>query len=460
MGEENMLIGRASELSYLNQYYQRQGSQILVVYGQKNIGKTELVREFMKDKPGHYHFAGACSEQEQLYQWSRQLKEEGVTQEMQTSFFAILQHAVGENTRKMVLVVDEFQNLVKAGNEFMDQLVSFLHREGEEAGVMVVLCSSMIGWVENSMVTRIGAAAYELSGFLKIKELPFACMEQRFPDFRVEECVETYAVLGGFPGLWDQFDDKLTVQQNLCRNVLDGTKLLFEEGERLVTEQLREPAVYNTILASLASGRKKLNDLYLHTGFSRAKISVYLKSLMELELVEKVFSYDTEGRENVQKGVYQICHPLVEFYFTYLYPNMSSRMTMSPGEFYNHYIMPDFRAYTEKAFERVCRQYLLQCSERNRLPFTIESIGEWVGKNGTIDLIAQDETGNTLAGICNWQEPVMTYEDYERLLRLAKKARIRTDYVYLFTATKFDERLHREARGRNDLKLVQISDMT
>ena len=135
-------------------------------------------------------------------------------------------------------------------------------------------------------------------------------------------------------------------------------------------------------------------------------------------------------------------------------------MTMSPGEFYSRYIMTDFRAYTEKAFERVCRQYLLQCSERKKLPIEIESIGEWVGKNGTIDLIAQDEKGSTLTGICNWQEQVMTYEAYERLLRLAKKARIRTDFVYLFTATKFDERLQREAKGRNDLKLIQISDMT
>ena len=42
-----MLLGRVSELRYLNNYYDREGSQILVVYGQKHIGKTALVREFM-----------------------------------------------------------------------------------------------------------------------------------------------------------------------------------------------------------------------------------------------------------------------------------------------------------------------------------------------------------------------------------------------------------------------------
>lgn len=452
-----MLIGRASELNYLNQYYNREGSQILIVYGQKYIGKTELIKEFLREKPGQFYLARACAEQEHLYQWSRQLGGEG---EPQTSFESLLRQMTKGQEQKLVLAVDEFQNLVRAGEGFMQELTAFLHSEENRAGMMVVLCSSAIGWVENSMVTRIGAAAYELSGFLKIKELPFECIEKRFPNFRVEECVEAYSILGGFPGLWNQFDDTLTIQQNICRNILDPGRLLFEEGERFVTEQLREPAVYNTILASIASGKKKLNDLYLHTGFSRAKISVYLKSLMELELVEKVFSYDTDGRENAQKGIYQISHPLVEFYFTYLYPYMSCLMTMSVGEFYNLYIMPGFRAYVNRAFERVCRQYLLRCSERGRLPLTIDSIGEWVGKNGTIDLIAQDAEGSTLAGMCNWQEPVMVYEEYERLLRLARKARIHADYVYLFTATRFDERLHLEAKVKEYLKLVQISDMT
>lgn len=56
-----------------------------------------------------------------------------------------------------------------------------------------------------------------------------------------------------------------------------------------LSEESRETAVYDTILATLADGRHgKLNDMYAHTGFSRAKISVYLKNLMELELVENV----------------------------------------------------------------------------------------------------------------------------------------------------------------------------
>ena len=453
-----MLLGRTTELGYLNNYYDRDGSQILIVYGQKHIGKTALVKEFMKDRPGYYYLASACSEREQAYQWGRQLTHDGYVVEKFPAFQEIFEKIAYRVTGKKVLVIDEFQNIVRASETFMKELVAFVHSQWNRDDVMVVLVSSSIGWIENSMITRIGEAAYELSGLLKIKEMPFADLVERFPNFRIEECVEAYAILGGIPGLWNQFDDRLTIQQNICRNILDCNSFLFEEGERILTEQLREPGVYNTIMASIAAGNHKLNDLHQHTEFSRAKISVYLKNLIELELVEKVFSYDTAGKENVQKGIYRISHPFVDFYYTYMYPHLSDLQMLSVGEFYNHYIMRDFRRYVSGYFKRVCRQHLTRLGDRHRLPINCGTIGEWIGKVGTLDIIAQDEEGRTLIGLCNWEKP-MTYEDYENLLLYAKKAKISADYIHMYTAFRFDEKLNLEAKVKSNLKLVQISDL-
>lgn len=453
-----MLLGRTSELKYLNNYYDREGSQILVVYGQKYIGKTTLVKEFLQDKNGYYYLARPCSEREQLYQWSGQLTRDGYEIDPFPSFHDIFAKITRKSSGKKVLVIDEFQNIVRAGEQFMKALVSFVNSQWNRDEIMVVLCSSSIGWIENSMVTRIGEAAYELSGFLKVREMPFEEIVQRFPNFRIEECIEAYAILGGFPGLWNRFDDRLTIQQNICRNILDANSFLFEEGERILTDQLREPGVYNTIMASIAAGNRKLNNLHLHTEFSRAKISVYLKNLIELELVEKVFSYDTAGKDNVQKGIYRISHPFVDFYYTYMYPYLSDLNTLSVGEFYNRYIAPDFRRYVSEYFKKVCRQHLNRLNKRDKLPIMADTIGEWVGKDGGLDIIAQDEEGHTLIGLCSWEKP-MAYEDYEDLLTYAKKAKIGADYIYMYTAYRFDERLNLEAKIRPNLKLIQISDL-
>lgn len=454
-----MFSGRTSELKYLNTYYDRSGSQIMVVYGEKNVGKTTLLRQFVEDKPCYYYKARSASEREQRYQWGRELGDEGIKLLKYPSFTEILSAVGTGNGNKKVIIIDEFQSIIKSGDDFMKELISFVHSSWQSGQVMVILCSSSIGWVENSMITKIGEAAYELSGFLKIKELSFESMREYFPGFSTEQCIEAYAVLGGVPGLWKHFNDKLTIRENICRYILDPKTFLFEEGQRMVEEELRETSVYNTILASIAAGNHKLNDLYLHTEFSRAKISVYLKNLMELELVEKIFSYDTEGKANTQKGIYRISNHFVHFYFTYLYPNLSSLERLTAGEFYDKYIAPSFRTFVAEYFKTVCKQHIENWNKWGRLPIEIDRIGEWVGKLGTIDVIAQNEKGETIIGVCNWDRPMMRYDDYEWLLFCAEKAKLQVDYVYLFSVRRFDEKLNLEAKVKHNLKLISLDEM-
>ena len=275
----------------------------------------------------------------------------------------------------------------------------------------------------------------------------------------MEQCVEAYAILGGVPGLWKHFSDKISIKENICQHILNPMGLLFHEGQRLVEEELRETAVYNTILASVAAGNHKLNDLYLHTEFSRAKISVYLKNLMELELVEKVFSYDTEGKANTQKGIYRISNHFVHFYFTYLYPNLSSLESMPAELFFDKYIAPTLKRYVAEYFKKVCKQQVEKWNKWRKLPVMIDRMGEWVGKLGTIDIIAQSKEGKTIISICNWDNPMMRYDDYEWLLFCAQKAKIQADYVYLFSVRRFDEKLDLEAKVKQNLKLISLDEM-
>ena len=242
-----MVLGRTSELKYLNTCYDREGSQIMVVYGEKNVGKTALLDEFVQDKPHSYYCARPASEREQRYRWGLELNPEAFGAPGYPAFCEIFRSALGEETDKKVIIVDEFQYIVKAGNEFMDELIAFVHDSWQGTQVMVVLCSSSIGWVENSMITRIGEAAYEISGFLKIKELSFETMMEFFLGFSMEQWIEAYAVLGGIPGLWAHFNDKISVRENICRYILGKNAFLNREGQRIMEEELRETGVYNTL---------------------------------------------------------------------------------------------------------------------------------------------------------------------------------------------------------------------
>ncbi|MCR5309989.1 MAG: ATP-binding protein [Lachnospiraceae bacterium] len=451
-----MLIGRNNELNQLATYYERDKSQIVVLYGQKYVGKTALLNEFMSDKPGFYYRAEPVSEKEQRYRFGLFFASLGIKTLKYPEYSDIFTCFSQKHTQKKVIVIDEFQNIIKNCPDFMDKLVSYVHSGLNRQDVFVILCSSSVSFVENSMVEKIGEAAFELSGFLKIKPLNFRHLREYFSLYTNEDCALCYSVLGGYPGLWRMFDEKQSVKDNIVKNILDKSGPLHNVANSLIEGELRETGVYNTILSALSEGKNKLNDLHEHTGFSRAKISVYIKNLMELDFVNKVFSVDSEGRDNAQKGLYDISVHFLDFWFTFLFKNSSLMDTESPEEFYALRILPGLKQYAGKYFKEICSDYLKGLNDRNRLPIRAEKYGVWYGKLGTIDVVASDNSGKNLIAMCIYDKPMVTYDDYERLLMLASKAKISPDNVYLFAGMRFDEKITLEAKVGKNLKLVLL----
>lgn len=333
-------VGRDTELNYLNRYYRKDGSQILVVYGQKGVGKTTLLKNFSSDKNCVYYLARSCSDREQRYQWAKELGpvENGGDDypEYEEIFDRILRTGKGEKT---VFVLDEFHCLIKGDAGFFSRLNRYVADSG--IPLMVVLCSSAAGWVENNMVGRLGGEVTAISGFLKVRELSLEKMREIYPAYGEDDCIQIYAVLGGVPGLWNRTDERLSAVDNIISHMIDRYSSLHGEMRGCLTEDLRETAVYNTILCTMAAGGNKLNDIYHHTGFSRAKISVYLKNLMEIDLVEKVGA-----------GTYRIARPYVRFYFRFIYPCQSVLEDVTPEQFYREQVEDAFPGFVREAYRK------------------------------------------------------------------------------------------------------------
>ena len=456
-----MLLGREKELQYLNTVYQTAGSRMIVVYGQKNVGKTMLLREFISGKQAFYYTATPASTRQHRYLLGKQIQEATSFSSEYPEYDEIFTALESDSsiTEKKIYVFDEWEHLIKADITFMETVIRLLHHAYSENDSMIVLCSSSIGFVENDLVSKIGKAALDISGFLKVKELKFADLIRRFPAYSMTDCVRIYSILGGLPGLWDYFDPEISIETNVCRNILKKGAFLQEEGARIVKEELRETSVYYTLLSALAEGRVKLNDLYAHTGFSRAKISVYLKNLMELEIVEKVFSVDVPGKDSQKKGIYRISNPYVHFWFKYIYRNYSRCLTMEPREFYNTYIKSDLKYYCDEYFSEICREYMTLSATKGALSITPEKSGMFEGKNGKIDYIGQDKEGKLIAAFCYYSKPMVTYEDYKQNLKVLAQAKISAGQIYLFANGRFDEKLTLESKVKGNLILVGMDDL-
>lgn len=450
--------GRKKELQHLEELYRQSGNQIQVLYGRGENQIQELVQEFCREKRCFYYYAPEISAKAQKARMGREIEERYQISLQEESYDNYFKRIKSGNASKLVLIIEEFQHIIKKDDQFWNSILNLHGKKLYPGPVLILLCSTDIPWVEQEMPKVVGTAEKKLSGMRKIQDLNFfAATVQHFPEYTFRQKVEVYGIVGGKPEYISRWDADKDVKYNVCTHILSKDGSLHNSVEKVIRSQLRELSVYHTILEALASGRHKLNELYKETGFSRAKISVYLKNLMEFDVVEKVSSFETGGWENAQKGLYQIKDTFINFWFKFVYPHLSDLYRMEPEEFYEHYIAGELETYLTPCFIKVCMEYLELLDSADKLPLKIHKMGTWVGKKGNIDIIAQNSVRENLICLCNWTEDQMTYEMCQQLFASMDQAKVAANFYYLFTAKAFDEKLVRMVSQDSRILLVDMA---
>ncbi len=457
-----MLQGHIDELNTLNDFFDRKESNIIVLYGEHLVGTTSLWHEFAKEKDTSFLQAVPASGRQQAYLFARSMNWNGQS-EFHYSFSEVFESVISaqdmHKPEKKLLIISDFHYLIQSNSGFLDELNAFIQQYRYENRIMVLLISNRIDWVENTFVKELLQRKIKIGGFVRIHPLHFIDLVCMMNTQEFDKLLSFYGILGGMEDAYEYFTPALSLKQNIIGTFLLPGGIFRNYGMELIKSELREPAVYATILSSLAEGRNKLNDLYLHTGFSRAKISVYLKNLSDLSIVEKVKSYDTPGAENTKKGVYRIKNPIVKFYFTFLYPHETESRLMSEEEYYQTFIKDSIDNYCMDVFPTICEEFLCLANERELLPIQFDRYGEWVGKTGTVDIIAQDKERNFLFGYCKKKRGPLTYDEFIQMVSVTKETHLTPDYFYLFSLDGFDSETIDELANRENVFLFDRSDL-
>ena len=114
-----MFIGREAELKFLNDKYEENGGQLIVLYGRRRVGKTETLREFCKGKPHVFFSCTQTTDPVQLRNFSIRMMKEDIPAKDYISAFtdweralrAVLDLPYGNS--KKLLVIDEFPYMCK-----------------------------------------------------------------------------------------------------------------------------------------------------------------------------------------------------------------------------------------------------------------------------------------------------------------------------------------------------------
>lgn len=453
------MAGRKAQIRRLEEWYHQTGNQLVVLYGRRENGIRELLKDFCKEKKVFYYHAPEVSAKAQRQRMVREVEARFHVSVSEATYDTCFNRVKSGDASKLVVIVDEFDHIVKKDTQFMESIQKLKEHKLYPGPVMILLYTSAVSWATQSMPQILEKYQNKIDETEQLSELKFVEMVQSFPDYTVSQSVEVYGVIGGVQEYMEKWDETRDIRYNVCKHILSPEGFLFGEAERIISGELRELSVYHTILEAVASGKRKLNDLYRETGFSRAKISVYLKNLMAFGIVEKLTSFETGGWENAQKGLYQIKDTFLNFWFRFVYPHMSDLYRMEPEAFYDKYIAEGMEEYLNRYFVKVCMEYLELLNQVHKLPLEIHKMGTWVGKHGHIDIIVQNEVRENLICLCNWSEPEMTFEMCQSLFQSMEQAKLTANYYYLFSAKAFDEKLVKMVSADKRILLVDMNQL-
>ena len=145
-------IGRQAELAKLNEEYSRDGS-FVVIYGRRRVGKTTLIKEFLKGKRAFYFLATEELEGQSMKRLAgvvaratgNSLLQKAAFGDWLDLFQVIAEYRPKE---KKVLVLDEFPYLVRANPAFPSILQNAWDELLKDSAVMVILCGSLMGMMQ------------------------------------------------------------------------------------------------------------------------------------------------------------------------------------------------------------------------------------------------------------------------------------------------------------------------
>ncbi len=450
---------KSTDLNELESFYEQTGNQLVILYGNKNCGKEELIKTFTAGKKSFYYRCREASAQEQLSIMGEEIAGRFDVKLSKNTYDEYFNRIKSGDASKLVLVIDEVQYVMKKDVEFLKSILKLKAKRLYPGPVMIILASSSIVWAEQNLEEAFGEETKKITGTMKLKNLSFLDVVRAFPDLPVSECIKIYGVIGGVPGYMDQWNARVSFKENICRLLLSENGYLFDMAQQVISSELRELSVYNTILSAMAQGHNKLNELFLYTGFSRAKISVYMKNLSHFDIIEKVVSFETGGWENAKKGVYQIKDTFVNFWFRFIFQHFSELYMMEPSDFYDKYIADELDEYLTRYFRNVCMEYLQLLNQLGRVPFAIHKMGMWVGKTGNIDIIAQSSDRRNIVGLCNWNKEYLTMQMCEEMYEAMQKAKINSEHFYLFSAKAFEPELVEYVRKDNRFELIDMTEL-
>jgi len=456
-------IGRKKELNLLRQFYRGKGFKFIVVYGRRRVGKTEVIKRFIRSKKGIYFLADQRSEIEQLRELGRiiggNFNDFVLSRRGFADWLEVFEYLKNKVKGKFVFALDEYPYLAAKNKAINSIFQKGIDEYLKNTGIFLILCGSSVSFMEENVLGYKSPLYGRRTGDLHLLALNFEESWKFFPNYNFADFLAIYSITGGIPQYLLSLSQGLRISDNIQENIFKPGKFLYNEAEYLLKEELREPGNYLSVLKAISFGKTKYTEIANDTGIGYNSLMKYLSVLENLKLIQKEVPVTEKNPAKSKRGIYKIVDNYFRFWFRYVFPYKSDIEIGRPGEAMSK-VKESFNLLKSEVYENICREKVWSIK---RKPFNFERVGRWWDRDCEIDIVAfSAKEKKILFGEVKWSNKPVGENIYQKLKEKKNKVKWgsarRREYYILFSKSGFTEKL-KEIAKKEPLILEKFEDL-
>lgn len=457
-------LNRAREVEFCDRVLASEKAELILLYGRRRVGKTALLRHVAErsDMPVFYHVAVQTTVAEELNRLSIRLAEFFKDDLLRTQALRSWESAwiyLGQkaSTQPVGIMLDEFPYAVEGDSSLPSLLQHEWDRQLRNTRIKLVLCGSSVSMMERLGLSESSPLYGRRTGQWRLS--PFGPLELGlfWPATNLADLLATYCVTGGNPHYIGTFESGRPLLENIRTRILSKGSMLYDEVPFLLREEVRDPRVYQAILASMAGGAGKFSELSSKTGLDKAHLTRYLSILADLGIIEREVPVTEPHPEKSRRGVYRVLDPFVAFWYRFVFPNRDRLELGETDLVLREDVRPALDAYISRVIEPHIGS-LFWTRWRPLIPFVPAFMGRYWDDRHEIDWVVLDgERRQAVAVEIKWtRSPVGA-------ARVAAELRAKTDTIPALRGCRMKHILvsragFRERGGVGRCTLISLQD--
>jgi AAA+ ATPase superfamily predicted ATPase len=403
-----MFVNRSTELDALNRWW-NQGAMgsIALVWGRRRVGKTALCDEFARARRTVFHTGAGRLARDELRILSRAAAgtlDGGVRDLLARPFAdwddALESLASAAEDEPLLLVLDEFPELLRSSPELPGVIRAFWDRAREHTRLHIMLCGSAV-----RVMRAIQEEREPLYGRIDLSLAihPFAPHESAMllTGLSPADRALVWGIMGGVPLYLTWWDQESGLRSNLERLVCTPGGRLLDEGRLVLATEGEMGELGQRVLRAIAAGRTKHNEIEQAVGAEPART---LQRLIELRLVERVVPVTTHSSRTRRRS-YRIADNFLAFWLSIVEP-YSAEIERGLGKTILGPLTERLDDHMGKRWEEAFRAHLRRLAASGALAPDIVRIGAFWSEHPPVEIDAVAVAGRreeaVLAGEAKW----------------------------------------------------------